>query len=585
MSCHIPLEVTMTNLTNNKMMNANLAKLKAKKANKVVVESVDKLTNDVNVEVLNSIYNGTCDLKTLLNITDKCIDMTQCQFPIKTMQLIYSAGSDVGKVTIQGQNMYMIDVTTEEGFEVFKSGLVPLKDDKSHTPYESVWIEGYNMFKQFQFTSGQYYVYYVVTNAEMKLLLSRIEGMSKDKMTVEDAKLLQSDLPPFIRAWQESSIDVSKDKDKVFEISMDRIIGKTKTLSQLTKKFKDSMSFGFDNVKKAKHAGKIVPDFKYTNDKVEKESPVVDLMGHVTIALQQTTIDKLNGSLKSLYAVSNNDLYAPFLDDAQISRELAYFIKSIYNICYDSIDDEYGLTEERFAILRNVIYTAALEYGVDREDVIKVAIAAAMTKIYKDKDGTIITKDANVNKFKQYPVANIFPEEFVFVLTDMPAYETFIPEETIFSITRDIEDNEEIIFVNGVSEDECIELYDTEFNGALVEYEGNLIYFKDIYDFVPTNALLTNENTFRKGATKAELMRVKSGDKTACDKGEFLNEVCSSLTEATITGANANLLTANKAFLCQFIANYEAVKGVVTVKDIITYEPKNGMQQSFLFLV
>ena len=575
----------MTNLTNNKMMNANLAKLKAKKANKVVVESVVELTNDVNVEVLNSIYNGTCDLRTLLNITDKCIDMTQCQFPIKTMQLIYSAGSEVGKVTTQGQNMYMIDVTNEEGFEVFKSGLVPLKSDKSHMPYESVWIEGYNMFKQFQFTSGQYYVYYVVTNAEMKLLLSRIEGMSKDKMTVEDAKLLQSDLPPFIRAWQESSIDVSKDKDKVFDIPMSKIIGKTSTLSQLTKKFKDSMNFGFDNVKKAKHAGKIVPDFKYTNDAVEKESPVVDLMGHVTIALQQTTIDKLNGSLKSLYAVSNNDLYAPFLDDAQISRELAYFIKSIYNICYDSIDDEYGLTEERFAILRNVIYTAALEYGVDREDVIKVAIAAAMTKIYKDKDGNIITKDANVNKFKQYPVANIFPEEFVFVLTDMPAYETFIPEETIFSITRDIEDNEEIIFVNGVSEDGCIELYDAEFNGALVEFEGNLIHFKDVYAFDVTNALLANENTFKEKATKEELMRVKSGDKSACDNGEYLYSVHESLTEAVITGANANLLTANKHFLCQFIANYSAVKGAVAINDIITYEPDNGCQQTFLILV
>ena len=100
-----------------------------------------------------------------------------------------------------------------------------------------------------------------------------------------------------------------------------------------------------------------------------------------------------------------------------------------------------------------------------------------------------------------------------------------------------------------------------------------------------TLALLANENTFKKGATKAELMRVKTGDKAACDKGAFLNEICSNLTEATITGANANLLTANKAFLCQFIANYEVVKGAVTVKDIITYEPKNGMQQSFLFLV
>jgi hypothetical protein len=536
-------------------------------------------------EVLSSVYNGTVDLKTLLNITDKCIDMNKCQFPIKTMQLIYSAGSEVGKVTIQGQNMYMINVEDKAGFETFKDGLKPLKNKGAHVPYESVWIEGYNMFKQFSFTTGQYYVYYVVTNEEMAMLKDRIAGMSKDKMTVEDAKLVQSDLPPFVRAWQESSIDVSKDKDKVFSIRMDQVLGKTETLSQLTKKYKDSISFGFDAVKKAKHAGKIVPNFKYTNEAVEKDAPVVDLMGHVNIALQETTVEKLNGALKSLYAVSDNDLYAPFINDAQISKELAYYIKSIYNICYDSIDDEYGLTKERFEVLRNVIYTAALNYGVDREDVIKVAIATAMTKVYKDKEGNIVTKDANVNRFKQYPVANIFPDEFVSVLTDMPMYDTFIPEETISNITRDIEDNEEIIFVNGVSEDGCIELYDTEFNGALVEYEGNLIHFKDVYAFDVTNALLANENTFKEKATKEELMRVKSGDKSACDNGEYLNSVHESLTEAVITGANANLLTANKHFLCQFIANYSAVKGAVAINDIITYEADNGSQQTFLMLV
>ena len=106
----------MTNLTNNKMMNANMSKLLAKKNNKAVVASVNTLVNNRTDEVLSAVYNGTVDLKTLLNITDECIDMNKCQFPIKTMQLIYSAGSEVGKVTIQGQNMYMIDVTTEEGF-------------------------------------------------------------------------------------------------------------------------------------------------------------------------------------------------------------------------------------------------------------------------------------------------------------------------------------------------------------------------------------------------------------------------------------------------------------------------------------
>ena len=546
---------------------------------------MEQLNNKVSEEVLVSVYNGTCDLRTLLNITEEEIDMTKCEFPIKTMQLIYAAGSKVGEVTIDGQNMYMIDVTTEEGFAAFKDGLKPLKSNKAHKPYESVWILGYNMFKQFNFATGQFYVYYVVTNEEMRMLKERIEAMSKDKMTVEDAQRLQADLPPFVRAWQESSIDVSKDKDKVFDIPMSKIIGKTRTLSQLTKKYREAIDFGFDKVKKAKHDGKIVPNFAYANALVEAANPVVDLMGHVNIALQETTVEKLNGTIKSLYAKANNDLYAPFINDVQISKELAYFIKGIYGVCYNSITEETKITDEEYATMRNVIYTAALEYGVDKEDVVKVAIATAMTKVYKDKEGNIKTKDADVNKFKAFPVANIFTDEFITVLTDQPIYETLNPQEVIFSMTRDIEENEELVFVNGVSEDGCVELYDTTFNGTLVEYEGNFVHFKDVYAFDVTYALLANENTFKQGATKAELMKVKAGDKAACDNGEFLNSLTETLMQATITGANANLLTANKAFLCQFIANYKATKGAVDIANIVTYEPANGTQQSFLIVL
>ena len=565
--------------------NANLNKLMNRKANKAVVVSMDSLEAARTNDVLSAIYNGTCDLKTLLNVTDKCIDMTKCEYPIKTMQLIYQAGSEVGKVTIQGQNMYMIDVTEESGFEAFKEGLKPLKSNKAHTPYKTVWTEGYNMFKQFNFTTGQYYVYYVVTNEEMRMLRDRIAGMSKEKMTVEDAQAVQADLPPFVRAWQESSIDVSKDKDKVFTIPMDQVLGKTTTLSQLTKKYRDAISFGFDNVKKAKHAGKIIPSFAYNNESLNDAEYVVDLMGHVNIALQEATLEKLNGSIKSLYAKSDNSLYAPFINDVQISKDLAYFIKAIYRICYASKTEERKITKEEFAMYRDVIYTAALEYGVDREDVVKVAIATAMTNIYKDKEGNIITKDANVDKFKQYPVTSIFPDEFVAVITDEPVYDTFKPEETISNITRDIADNEEIVFVNGVSEDGCIELFDTEFNGSLIEYEGNFIYFKDIYAFNVTNALLACENTFKETATKEELMRVKSGDRKACDHGEYLNSLCETLNEVTITGANANLLVANKHFLCQVIANFQATKGATAIRDIKTYTPDNGVQQIFLMLV
>ena len=564
--------------------NANLNKIMNRKSNKSVVVSMDSLETKITNNVLESIYNGTCELPTLLNVTDKIIDMNKCEYPIKTMQLIYKAGSDVGKVTIQGQNIYMLDVTTDEGFEAFKEGLKMLKDQDKHVPYESVWIEGYNKFTGFNFTTGHHYVYYVVTNAEMKLLAERISSMSKSQITKEEAAAVQADLPPFIRAWQESSIDVSKDKDKVFKMAMDMFFNKVATLSQLTKKFKDDISFGFDNVKEAKHAGKIIPKFAYSNKTVEEANPCTDLMGHVNLALIDTAVNKLNGSISKIYSTSDNSLYEQFINDTQISKELAYFIKSIYRVCYAARTEETKITKEDFALLRDVIYTAALNYGVDQENVIKVAIASAMTTVTKDNEGKITTKDANVNRFKQYPVTSIFPDEFVAAVTDMPIYDTLKPNDTIANITRDIEDNEEITFVDGVSEDGCIELYDTAFNGTLVEYEGNFLYFKDIYAFNVTNALLVDKYTFKEDATKEELMRVKSGDKAACDNGQYLSSVIGSINTATIAGKNANLLIANKHYLCQFTANYEAVKGETVIDKAISYTPDNGMQQLFIMI-
>ena len=577
-----------------KSTNTKLNSLKANKEarrNQVVVTEVKDVRTIAMDEALKSVYNGTIGLRELLNINKPIIDMTKCENPITIMQKIYSAGSKVGEVTIDGQNMYMIDVTTEEGFATFKDGLKELKEKESHVAYESVWIEGYNMFKQFNFATGQFYVYYVVTNEEMAMLQERISKMSKNKMTVEDAKAVQADLPPFVRAWQESSIDVSKDKSKVFDITMDKVLGKTKTLSQLTKKFRENIDFGFNTIKRAKQQGKVLPEFKYTNALVEAANPVVDLMGHVNIALQQTTVEVLNDEMKDLYAQSNNNAYEEFIEDARISKELALFIKGIYNICYASRTENKKISKEDYALFRDVIYTTAAGYEVAAEDVIRIAIATAMTTVYKDKNNNIITKDADVNRFKQYPVTNIFPEEYVEVMTGVAAHKTYKPEEILYDVQRNIEDEEEIVFVNGLSEDGMIELVDPEFNGTLVEFEGNLVQFINAYEYNEVSALLA-ERTFKAGATTDELVRLKAGDMAACDNGEFFRTILKEqgVTEALVTGANANLLktayNGTNAFVCQFVANCDLTKGqTIQIANVKTYEPANGTQQTFLIVL
>lgn len=587
----------MANLNNNKM-NSNMDKLNklkamaAKKNTKVVC--VETLKDERTNEVLEKVYDGSIELKQLLNITENIIDMNKCKNPIQVMQKIYSAGSEVGPTTTRGQNAYMIDVTTDEGFEAFKSALVMLKDQDKHVPYKTVWKEGYNMFT-FEFENGKHYVYYVVTNEDIAMLRDRIQAMSKSKMTKEDARALQADLPPFVRAFQESSIDVSKDKDKVFTLD-----GKTVTIktflnsiavySNLTKTNKDSISFGFDAVKQAKHAGKIIPDFRYTNEARDAAKPVMDLMGHVTKALEETATAVLNKSVKDLYAVADNKLYEPFLNDVQISRELAYFIKRIYNVCYAARTEDMKITKEEYETMRNVIYSKAVNLGVNSEDVIRIAIAAAMTTVTKqiteDNQEVIITKDANVDRFKQYPVINIFPDEFVTVVGDTVVYDTYKPEECIVRLDRDIEDNEEITFANGVSEDGMIEI-NIEFTGTLIEYEGNFVHFKDVYAFDYVDAFITN-NTFKEETTTESLMAFSKNrkDKSTTDKGAYLNSIINNFNTITVKGKNSNILVANGKYIATMDQTGNITKGTeVNVVKPITYVPSNEQQQVFIFVV
>jgi hypothetical protein len=140
----------MANMNNINKLNKIKSAVANKKAKVICMEQLaDETTN----EVLTKVYDGSIGLAQLLNITDKCIDMNKCEKPIQVMQKIYSAGSEVGPTTVKGQNAYMIDVTTDEGFEAFKDALVMLKEQDKHMPYETVWKDNYNVFT-FDFTSA-----------------------------------------------------------------------------------------------------------------------------------------------------------------------------------------------------------------------------------------------------------------------------------------------------------------------------------------------------------------------------------------------------------------------------------------------
>ena len=248
--------------------------------------------------VQNLVNNGQITLKQLKEMTK--VDMSQCEKPITVMHKIYNPVSEVGLVTDVCTNVFAVDVTTEKGFQAFKDALKMAQTDKDadHIKYESIWTEGYNMHKNFNFTTGQYYVYYSVTNVEMKLLAERLSAININKLTVEEAQLIQSDLPAIIRAWQESSIDVSKDKEKVFQFNFKQFFTNITTVSSYIKKHRKEINFGFNEIKKAAKEMRDMPDFKFQLNGLEDAAQ--DSVGLCNMAFIEATEEYLNADIKDI---------------------------------------------------------------------------------------------------------------------------------------------------------------------------------------------------------------------------------------------------------------------------------------------
>lgn len=500
------------------------------------------------------------------------IDFAKCENPIQVMQKIYNAESLVGAVTVVVGNFCNVDVTTDNGMKQFKDKLVQLKEQQRHTGYgDSIWVDGVNVFRGYHFSTGHFYCYYVVTNAEMKAIEDKIAKMSKSKMTVEDAIKLQADLTPILRAWQESSIDVTKDKTKKFNYDFRKFFKKIDVVSTFCKKHADQIVMNSKTVYKDADKNQ----FKITLPSDNNEEVCKDLVGDVSEEIRKAAEEFYNGDVLDLLKYSDMEAYKPFVGFAREHKELAMFIKDIYQLCYNSLNDKTAkLTKEDYALLRNVIYTKAFNLGMEFEDVVKVAIDAAMTTVKETKEG-IIVGNSDVNAFRQYPVKNIFPKEYHVALTNKPYMETIATEEDILVLERNIKDKEEIEFTNGVSVDGKIELI-SNFTGVATECNGVLVAPADLYAFEEVRAMLVHK-TFDEAATPKQMIYDV--------EGKYLTKLVNTLNFSNIrvTGRACNALRNDGHLIGVFRGTVAfGSNEYITIEDIKSFVPRNGSQKYFL---
>ena len=561
-------------------------KVKVQKQNEEISNVAQQLENNVRENFrLNSynkasfdkciekVHEGTATLKDLMNVHEKLINFNDCKHKIRLIQLIYNAGSQVGACTVVAGNMYSVKLD-EKSANVFKKSLTMLKanEDGEHVPYESIWVEGYNQFT-YKFKNGKYYKYYVVTNQDMLELERRIQFMDYNSVTLDELQTLQNDLPPFVRAWQESSIDCSKDKSKVFVRAFSDFFSKIEVISTFIKSNMENITSNLNDMKRIHRAGR-VDDLQFKIELPGMSIDVMpDLLGDACFAIHEAAESYMNADLLEMYKRSDRLYYEQFADECLPYPELALYIQQIFSLCTQAYQEDAKIQKEQYSMMRNAIYTKAAAYGVTEENVVKVAVSVAMryVKERKIKDEIIIDLgQANVDNYKPAKVSTIFPFEYEVLRTNIPVTN----ELNIIYMEhgRNILDGEEVEFVNGASIDDTIEL-DELFTGIAYNNNGKLVYDVDVYEYEPLTALMTID-TFAENATV---------ENKETDLGEFMEQFLEENNTVILTGKKrGNVLIADdkKTLIAKIVPSTELMPNgkptVHTIDSIISFIPAEG---------
>ena len=535
------------------------------------------MNNEVNAvenNVKAGLLNADLNLDQLMQLTNINEEMKQSNAPIQVLQKIYNPESLVGAVTNVVGNFCNINLRTEVGFRLFRDNLAKLNNNGIHTPYgDSIWVEGVNVFSGFHFSTGKFYCYHIVTNDEMEAIENKIAHMTKDNMTVEDALALQHDLTPLLRAWQESSIDCTKDKSKKFNYNFKDFFKAINVVSTFCKKHADQIVMNTKEV--FKDSSK---NFKITLPSDNNDEVAEDLVGRVTEEIRTAAENFFNNSMKKLHSLADMSAYNEFRGYAKQNAQLALFIKDVYNLCYNSLNEDARLVKDDYAAMRNAIYTKAEQLNIAKEDVVKIAIDTAMARIKETNEGWVVG-DSYVDNFKAYPVKNIFPDEYVYALTNKCDYKVIATEDNIVEIYRDIEDGEVFNFVNGVAydeDDEEIIVIDNDYTGEAYEKDGAIV--ASIYEHDTLKAMMVYKTC-----------AANSGKQITYDKtGAYFNELveAENYEGIRVIGQNCNGIRNNERMIGIFRSNVAFTKGeFIEIDHVLSFEPSNGNQRMFFVVI
>lgn len=386
------------------------------------------------------------------------------------------------------------------------------------------------------FMEMTYNVYYI-SNIEILRFKDQLEGLDPTKITYEDIVKIQSDLYHLFRAFQESSIDVVKDKKKQYKIKWDDIIG---TVPKIYSKHADDYRHNIDAV----IADKTVKYDIEVNSKDDAKQTRGDVLCD---ALLETHINFIQEEILATAEDSITELMQGVIGTSDVlDTEAKLHAESIISIVAASFKSEDSLDREEYKAIRNALYTIAAEEAETAEEATAIVLDLIAAKYTVDHRGNL-NRNYDISKTRLGTAKMILGGILPLYLNNKSTY-TKIFSKQEFCLFQELEDGQrfsiedgEIIadgmIIGALNSDEDTELV----SDAAYVVDGELYVECDIYADLDCEVQTVVLDSLYLEAPVQDVVAGKADDNFGRDAYVALCKA----NEVTITGKKHNIVAAD----------------------------------------
>lgn len=386
----------------------------------------NKMNNAVNNNVVigkgqqtfraEELLNGTITKESFLKLGKIELPATIKANPLMVIALSYDQDSKVGLWTNRAMNICtalpseFIDGEKGANHQFTNAFINAGKGNGSNKHYERIFNEDlnisvFNLVADPDFKVEAYYV----SNKEINMFDKQLRNLDLEELNIIDVMNIQADLWFLFRAWQESSIDMTKDKAKQFAKGMDEILGELKVRTGVS--FTDILTNEY-TLKSAKYNKEIktheLPviniDFAEYDDEDEDglfcETTLSEMQHQIRLTAEEELQVIADGFMNS--DITKYEVYNRAAQDqpelAMLVMDLFRVIKDYNNVSREEKQAGKKLTSKDYALLRAILYSDAKELDIDITEVAQVVLGVAgsagvYSYVNKDGEEVIVVKE------------------------------------------------------------------------------------------------------------------------------------------------------------------------------------------------